>query len=536
MVQLSFTEEEYVGVEGVQIEPGVWIGIPRTAEWEPGLPILPDWYEVSTSSTTTTPTASTSVSGSSLSIQQDIGKQIRSIAAKLRYCGPIFGNTRVGARIAILREKSDYVYMLGILGLGEIDEITQLEVGGRTLTTGDIESDPSYLGDWSSSGTWTALGGLPYACQVGDIFKYVGKYYTCRSAFSVTAYAYPYTPATGGYYASYFDSPLVGATANTYLGTSTQTADSLMVELIGAGWTDPLRGQTPDGEDYSLAYFTIKIPLSTNNINFLEASAVVKGGLYYDPRTATTIYSSNPAVCLAALITSPLWGLGASIDWDSVESAADYCDDAFTDGERIQLNMALISDRPEEVSMWIEVLRAYAMCFILFEGGKYYLIPDTTRTSSGTVAFPPDDGALPMLGPPQVSMLLSAANEVLVRWTDTNGWVSFSTDSCTAGVEAGTSIPFQSELRLPGITSEEEAQRYADYRLNKAQLERVQVSFAMPDCGLLVSPGERWTLKSPNLGASGLDVIIQTITERGIGDFQITALEYDANVYEEPPA
>lgn len=56
-------------------------------------------------------------------------------------------------------------------------------------------------------------------------------------------------------------------------------------------------------------------------------SAVVKGKKVYDPRTNTTAYSNNAALCIADYLRS-YYGLNltsAEVDYDSVETAADAC-------------------------------------------------------------------------------------------------------------------------------------------------------------------------------------------------------------------
>lgn len=82
-----------------------------------------------------------------------------------------------------------------------------------------------------------------------------------------------------------------------------------------------------------------------------EISAIVKGKKVYDPRTDTTAWSDNPALCIADYQTDPL-GYGmptADVDWDSVEEAADDCDvlvnyDASNQHERFRLDGVVYCD------------------------------------------------------------------------------------------------------------------------------------------------------------------------------------------------
>lgn len=62
-------------------------------------------------------------------------------------------------------------------------------------------------------------------------------------------------------------------------------------------------------------------------------SAVIEGRKVYDPRTSTTAYSNNPALCIRDYLMDTTFGLGATadeIDDDAFEAAADVCDENVT--------------------------------------------------------------------------------------------------------------------------------------------------------------------------------------------------------------
>jgi hypothetical protein len=120
---------------------------------------------------------------------------------------------------------------------------------------------------------------------------------------------------------------------NKYKGETSQTADPLFTAAFSTGpasnrYTSAHRG---DG----IAYLAMKWVLNDDSAETwdkfapLNVKALVKGKSVYDPRTDTTVYSDNPALCLADYLTDTILGMGiptSKIDWDAVEIAAEGCD------------------------------------------------------------------------------------------------------------------------------------------------------------------------------------------------------------------
>ena len=117
-------------------------------------------------------------------------------------------------------------------------------------------------------------------------------------------------------------------TIKEHLGTSTQAADSSLVSA-GFGWTGNhrLRG---------IAYLYVKLTYDTDAFpnGVPEITAVIKGKKVYDPRTSTTAWSDNPALCVRDYLTSTGYGLGeaaANINDTAFTTAANICDETSTD-------------------------------------------------------------------------------------------------------------------------------------------------------------------------------------------------------------
>lgn len=113
---------------------------------------------------------------------------------------------------------------------------------------------------------------------------------------------------------------------NVHLGSPDQTADSDLISESDK-WTSNhrLRG---------IAYMYVRLKFDAdafpNGIPVITAT--VKGKKLYDPRTSTTVWSDNPALCLRDYLTSK-YGLAEdeyNIDDTLVSSAANVCDQTNT--------------------------------------------------------------------------------------------------------------------------------------------------------------------------------------------------------------
>ena len=108
-----------------------------------------------------------------------------------------------------------------------------------------------------------------------------------------------------------------------HLGTADQLADSDLVSEVPE-WTSEhrLRG---------IAYLYVRLKYDADAFpnGVPEVTATVKGKKVYDPRSGSTAWSDNPALCLRDYLTNTTYGLGeeaANVDDDKVSSAANVCD------------------------------------------------------------------------------------------------------------------------------------------------------------------------------------------------------------------
>lgn len=115
------------------------------------------------------------------------------------------------------------------------------------------------------------------------------------------------------------------ATVQTKTGTDSQTVFSNL-DSASALWTSNhrLRG-------IACAYVKFEFDANVFPNGVPNISFVIKGKKVYDPRTATTVYSNNSALCLADYLCDSRYGLGADyateIDETALIAAANICDE-----------------------------------------------------------------------------------------------------------------------------------------------------------------------------------------------------------------
>jgi len=112
----------------------------------------------------------------------------------------------------------------------------------------------------------------------------------------------------------------------TALGTADQTAFADLVSESDGKWTANHRLRGCAALYVRLEYNQDKFPSGVPNI-----SALVRGKKVYDPRTGSTAWSQNPALCLNDYLTNSDYGIGCvyanEIDASSLITAANICDE-----------------------------------------------------------------------------------------------------------------------------------------------------------------------------------------------------------------
>lgn len=120
------------------------------------------------------------------------------------------------------------------------------------------------------------------------------------------------------------DAPITTSVIYTnYLGTITQTPDPLL-ELAVPGYADALVYISPVGVSVGIAYTVFRIP-PTESLGFPRLTARIRGRRVSN-MAGSIVYSDNPVLCLADLLSDPVVGRGQRIDAAAALAAAALCD------------------------------------------------------------------------------------------------------------------------------------------------------------------------------------------------------------------
>jgi hypothetical protein len=290
----------------------------------------------------------------------------------------------------------------------------------------------------------------------------------------------------------YFNDELVPLTGNTptgfYAGVARvnkkrgvpgDTADADLIadtaSLTDGKWTS-------DHKLSGIAYLYVRLTWDAEKFpsGIPNISAVIRGKKVLDPRTATTAYSANAALCLRDYLTDTALGMGmtaAEVDDTAFGVAATICEEQVqilplsptVYENRYEANGVIVTSASPDEN--IGKLLSAMGGLIAYTGGRIvpyasaYRIPTVTLTEKHFV------------GPLNVQTRTSARDRVNsvkgVYVSETNNWqvTDFPTISSATYVTADNNNVFFRDVVLPFTTSPSCAQRLAVLELRRAREE-----------------------------------------------------------------
>ena len=262
------------------------------------------------------------------------------------------------------------------------------------------------------------------------------------------------------------------------LGGSAQVAQPQLVAatagLTDGKWTSAHRLR---GIAYIYVQLTWDAEVFANGIP--NISAIVKGKKVYDPRTTTTVWSANPALCLRDYITSDL-GMAmtsAEIDDTAVTAAANICEEQVqvlplsptAYENRYECNGVLSTSETPDAN--IGKLLSAMGGLIAYSGGK--IVPYAAGYRIPTVTLNEKHFA----GGISVQTRTSARDRVNavkgVHVSEKNNWQvsDFPSIAPSAYYTADNSVRYWRDVALPFTTSSSCAQRLSVIELRRAREE-----------------------------------------------------------------
>jgi len=266
-----------------------------------------------------------------------------------------------------------------------------------------------------------------------------------------------------------------------YLGADSQTPDPDVEEQFGQA--DALNG---------IAYSVLQLYPGLS----LDLWAIVRGRKVYDPRSETTAYSNNAALC-AADFADHFTDYTVNADtWATVETCADYCDDWVDDPtdtiRRWQVNMPLATPKPPDE--WLDILCEYANCYWYTDDGVIKFVPDHVRDVDHVLtASDVRAGTLEL----RKSAQRDTPTQVVADYTVPAAEGPWGTDTVYTD-DPGEGVPLRvTPLQLLGYQEKTQALRKAKQWLNYATLSDLFCTFDTFDNGATIVRGDVIALTHP---------------------------------------
>ena len=285
------------------------------------------------------------------------------------------------------------------------------------------------------------------------------------------------------------------------LGTDDQTAFTDLVSESGGKWTNDHRLQGVACAYVRLEFDADKFPNGVPNMSF-----VIRGKKVYDPRTDTTVWSSNSALCLGDYLTNSRYGLGAvyanEIDETQLIAAANICDEDVnlagggTENRYETNGVCDTSTTPETI---INSILTSMAGKAVFSGGKWRIIPGAYY--SPTLVFDEDD----LRGGLRIQSLVSRRENfnvvkgVFSNKTDNYVVTNFPSVSSATYVIQDNNEEVSKDIELGLTTSASMAQRIAKIDLLRAR-QQITVSMPLKLQGLKANVGDIVEINNTRMG------------------------------------
>ena len=263
------------------------------------------------------------------------------------------------------------------------------------------------------------------------------------------------------------------------LGTDDQTAFSDLVSASDSLWTSNHRLRGRAVVYIRLEYDQDKFPSGMPNFSFQ-----VRGKKVYDPRSETTVWSANPALCIADYLTSTRYGLGCvyadEIDEAALIAAANVCDedvtlDAGGTENKYELHGSILtSGTPEDI---INQMLTSMAGKAIWTSGKWRILAGAYYTP--TLTFDEDDLRSGFTVQSLVSRRenFNCIKGVFVSAQDKYMSVDFPPIVSDAFIALDNGEAVYKNITLPFTTSVTMAQRLSKIELLKA---RQQITLTLP--------------------------------------------------------
>ena len=259
----------------------------------------------------------------------------------------------------------------------------------------------------------------------------------------------------------------------THLGSPSQTADATLISESEGKWTT---NHKLSGVAY--LYVRLKFDQDAFPNGRPTIKAVIRGKKIYDPRTTTTAYSNNAALCVLDYLRDSTFGFGAEnteINMDSFIAAANICDENVTLADTATENRYELNGTVPSASTLRQALQEMLTAcggIVYYSAGRWNI--KVAAYSTPTVTITDDD----LRGPISVTTRHSRRDNfntvkgVFVSPDDKWQATDYPAVIGSTFVEDDNDISSTFDLTLPFTTSSSMAQRIAKIALFKQRQQQ----------------------------------------------------------------
>ena len=319
------------------------------------------------------------------------------------------------------------------------------------------------------------------------------------------------------------------------LGTDDQTAFADLVAESDGKWTNNhrVRGR-------ALVYMRLEYDQNVFINGVPNLSVVVRGKKVYDPRTETTVWSANPALCVTDYLTNNKYGMAAvyaeEIEEEALIAAANICDEDVTKvgggtENRYEMHGSFAtSSQPEDIINQM-VFAMAGRC--VWSGGVWRILAGAYYTP--TLTF--DEGDL--RGGIKVQSLISRRESfngvkgVFASVDDNYILSDFPPITSAAFVAKDNGEENLKSIELPFTTSASMAQRLAKIELLRAR-QQITVAMPMKLVGMKANVGDIVQINNTRMGWSSkpFEVVSANIAFGETVGVDIDLREVSTDVYD----
>jgi len=321
----------------------------------------------------------------------------------------------------------------------------------------------------------------------------------------------------------------------TFTGADGQSGSTLLQQAT-QNWTT-------DHKLSGVAYIALRFKYAPEIWSGVpQITAVVKGRKVYDPRTDTTAWSDNPALCLRDYLTNDRYGKGipvSAIDDTAFSAAATACEESVVihndTAETMQLfTCNVVLDTEKTVFDNVGILLMGCRGFLPYVQGKYSLRIDGVRSSQFTFTKDHIIGGIRIQGESKddkYNRVVVKFSNPLRKWQDdTAAWPLADSSEETAYLAEDSGVVLQDDIELDTITDYYRARDLARVFLLRSR-NQIKANIKTTSEGLAYAVGDVVSITHQTPGWAAKPFIIEQMQMNDDMTVEFNLVEYQSNIY-----